>query len=252
MLLSSPLQEQFEMNLWRGSLNQVAFERPLLLVIIEKGTETFASFFFLYAFTIYLKKKTLISYMGKAMLNMEFTFSKYFLIYLISLLITLGILMLLTFYFPWNVSGRSYFGLPQNWFPAIVSIYCSFVCFYFEFSFKKKMGFLRSIYVLLALLSFGTSAYLGGNFYYYRETSLDQVRLILLGATLVLGLILIIEFKGSTIKKFLSAWLIIFVISLFFPPCFYTAFLAYIAYACLLIALYLHFQRLLYLRDNYE
>ena len=252
LLLSSPLQEQFELNLWRSSLNQETWKRPLILIIIEKGTETFASFFFLYTFVMYLKKKTKIMYMGKATLSMDFTFIKYFPIYLIALLIALGVLMLLTFYFPWNVSGRSYFGLPQNWFPAIVSIYCSFISLYFEISFKKKLGFLRSIYLVLAVLSILSSAYFGSNLYYYRATQLDQIRLLILGANLVLGIILIIEFNGSTIKKFLSAWLIIFIISLLFPPGFYTTFLAYIAYACLLIALYLHFQRLLYLRDNYE
>lgn len=252
LLLSSSLQEQFEMNLWRGSLNQIAWERPLLLIILEKGTETFASFFFLYAFTIYLKKKTLIFNMGKATLKMEFTFGKYFLIYLVSLLISLGILMLLTFYFPWNVSGRSYFGLPQNWFPSIVSILCCFICLYFEFSFKKKLGFLRSIYMLLALLSIFTSAYFGANIYYYRATDLDQVRLIMLGATLILGLIPIIEFKGNAIKMYLATWLSTFIVSVYFPVGFYTTFFAYVAYSFLLIALYLHFQRLLYLRDNYE
>lgn len=252
LLLSNPLQEEFEMNSWRNALNQTTWKRPMLFIILEEGSEIFASFFFLYSFTIYLIKKTIIAYSGKAMLSMDFTLSKYFSVSVITLLIGLGVLMLIVFYFPWKISGRSDFGLPQNWFPSIVSIFSGFVCLYFEFSFKKKLGFLCSIYILLALISIGTSVYFGANLYFYRDTFLAQVRLILLGATLVIGLILIIEFKGNNIKKCLSVWLLSFIISIYCPAGFYTTFLAYVAYSFLLVALYLHFQRLLHLKDNYE
>lgn len=252
LLLSNPLQEEFEMEAWRSSLNQLTWKRPMLFIILEEGSEIFASFFFLYSFTVYLIKKTIISYSGKTMLSIDFTFNKYFFELLITLLILLGALMLSIFYFPWTFSGRSDVGLPQNWFPSIASIFSGFVCLYFEFSFKKKLGFLCSIYILLALISIGTSVYFGANLYFYRDTFLAQVRFILLGATLVVGLILIIEFKGNDIKKYLSAWLLTFIISIYYPAGFYTTFLAYVAYSFLLIALYLHFQRLLYLRDNYE
>lgn len=252
LLLSNPLQEEFEMNSWRNSLNQSTWKRPMLFIILEEGSEIFASYFFLYSFTIYLIKKTIITYKGKAMLKMDFILHKYFFTFLVLLLVALGALMLVTFYFPWKISGRSDFGLPQNWFPSIVSIFCCFVCLYFEVTFKKKTGFLGSIYILLVFISIATSAYFGANLYFYRDTFLAQVRLILLGATIILALMLIMEFKGNAITKYLSAWLISFIVSVYCPAGFYTTFLAYLSYSFLLIALYLHYQKLLYLRENYE
>jgi len=79
LLLSNPLQEEFEMEAWRSSLNQLTWKRPMLFIILEEGSEIFASFFFLYSFTVYLIKKTIISYSGKTMLSIDFTFNKYFL-----------------------------------------------------------------------------------------------------------------------------------------------------------------------------
>ncbi len=252
LLLSNPLQEQFEMNSWRNALNQTTWKRPMLFIILEEGSEIFASYFFLYSFTVYLIKKTIITDKGKAMLKMEFTFHKYFFTFLVLFLVALGVLMLATFYFPWKISGRSDFGLPQNWFPSIVCLFCCFVSLYFEITFKKKTGFLRSIYVLLAFISIATSAYFGANLYFYRDTFLAQVRLIILGVTIVLGLTLIMEFRGNAITKYLLAWLIGFIVSVYCPAGFYSTFLAYLSYSFLLIALYLHYQKLLYLKENYE
>ena len=53
LFLSNPFQEKYEINAYRNAANPATWKRPMFFLLLEEGSEIFASFFFLYSFVIY-------------------------------------------------------------------------------------------------------------------------------------------------------------------------------------------------------
>ncbi|MDR6562076.1 MULTISPECIES: hypothetical protein [unclassified Arcicella] len=251
LLLSNPFQEQYEMSSWQNAPNPATWKRPMLFLLIEEGSEIFASFFLFVSFIVYLLKKRTVSSMGQMFIKMEFALSKHFLGYQVFTIIALGILMQVVYHYPWTISGRSDTGLPQNWFPCIASFSAFIICLYFDFSFKKKMGFLRSIYIILAFVCLSTSIYFGSNMYYYDTTFIAKIKFMLFGAIILIGTIAILEFKGYIIRVLILGWITFFALSIYCTD-FNATVCGYVSFSFLLIAFLLHYKRLLLLKDGYH
>ena len=241
LFVSNPFQEKYEMSTWRNSANPELWRRPGFFLLLEEGSEIFASFFFLYSFTVYIigatnKNNNALSVKT---LNLVLKLKSNFIFYLLGLIGLLGALMLVVRFNAWNIAGDK--GIPQNWFPAMMSLLAFLSSMYLYFFTEKEMGYRKKIYLLLAFISLVTAVFFGSNMYGYRESLVSKMPYFFLLLTIITGAVAIIKLPGASIKMALCGW-ILFIGLAMFSKDFYPALYGYIAASFLLVSLFLCYQ----------
>lgn len=241
LFVSNPFQEKLEMYSWRNSIDPDNWRRPVSLLLIEEGSEIFATFCFLFSFINYAVGASSVVIAGKGkMLQLQAYVTKYFMYYLVGFIFLLGSIMLVIHFNAWNFKGDDN-GIPDNWPPSATSFFASLVCLYLYHQFSNLPS--SRVYLLLGSVSLLISLYYGSNIYYYRLLSHPYYFLPYVMAAIVAIAVLysIPKMAGIYSKFCMAAWTILLTATMLangFP----TAFLGYIASALLIIGLFLNYQ----------
>ena len=237
LFVSNPLQEKFEMSSWRNSPDPDNWHRPIFYLLLEEGSEIFASFCFLFSFVTYAIKATSVN---NKILQLESAVSKNFIVWLIGLACLLGLMMWLIRHNAWNIPGDDD-GVPQDWPPAATAFATFAAAFYLYF--KKNVSGSSYVYLSIGLVSIFTSLYFGGYLYGYHEGPFVNTPYFLLAVTTVTGIAAVLVLKGVAAKLFFIAWVALIALPVFaknFSPTVY----GYAASVCLMLGLFLHYKSL--------
>ncbi|MBL0357295.1 MAG: hypothetical protein IPP72_10610 [Chitinophagaceae bacterium] len=242
LFISNPFQEKFEIHTWRSSVDPSTWRRPVFFLLLEEGSEIFASFCFLYSFATYaiaaapgtglLKIKTL---------QLESGLHKNFILYLTGFAFILGSAMLIIHLNAWNFS-RDDNGIPHNWPPAATAFlgFAAGIYLYFKFHQQQQQ---RKVYLLLAICCLLISIYFGANMYGYRSGSFGKIKYAVLAITVLAGLAAVIKLNGPGIyaKVLITGWVLLMGLSVFSSR-FYPSAFGYLAAVSLVLGLLLHYQ----------
>ena len=248
LFLSNPFQEKFEIQTWRTSIDPASWHRPILFLLLEEGSEIFASFCFLFSFVIYaINAAPGHNANNEKTLQLISPIGKNFIAWLIGLACVLGLMMWLIRLNAWNLPGDDN-GVPQNWPPAATA-FAGFIASLYLF-FKEGNKSNRNIYMVIAIVGLLASVYFGSNMYGYREDAsttapylFKKMPWVLLLITVAGGLTALIKLNGTSAKLFFAAWVGLMALSVF-AKSFSSAACGYAASACLLLGLFLHYKSL--------
>ncbi|MES2848422.1 MAG: hypothetical protein V4685_05170 [Bacteroidota bacterium] len=239
LFLSNPFQEKFEIQSWRTSPDPSAWHRPIGFLLLEEGSEIFASFCFLFSFITYaINAAPGVNGYGEKILKLTAAANKYFIFWLGALAALLGILMLVIHMNAWNIPGDDD-GLPQDWPPAAIALAAFAAAMYLFY--KESMKANRPVYMVVAVTALFTSAYFGSYMYGYWEGPFAKMPVVFLGITIVAGLLAIVKLKDVFTKLILAAWVGFMILS-FLRKEFSSAVYGYAACTCLLLALSWHYK----------
>lgn len=236
LFISNPFQEKYEMYSWRSSIDPDSWRRPIFFMLMEEGTEIFASFCFLKAFILYAlnpegkNKQSLLN----TDFSIRFIFKKSYLYVLSAFIIFSGLLMVIVRINEWQMAGDN--GIPHNWFPSAMGLFAALMGGYLYFSSRDKALTHKITLLLIASFSLFTSAFYGCNIYG------TKLPLLLLGATVVIGVLAFIKLEGSRTKFSIVAWVLCVIISIYFSKGFLTAAFGYCAASFLFLSLVFYYQ----------
>lgn len=241
LFLSNPLQEKFEISSWRNSPDPHNWHRPFFYLLLEEGSEIFASFCFLFSFVTYaVNTGTGSGSTNESILKLESPVSNHFIIWFGGLAMLLGLMMWLIHANAWKMPGDDN-GLPQDWPPAATA-FAGFVAAMYLY-FKKSIAGNRYVYLLIALTAIFTSVYFGTYLYGYFEGPFKRVPYFLLAVTVLTGLTAVLKLQGMFAKPFFIAWVALTGLSILTKNFSSTAY-GYTACTCLLTGLFLHYKKI--------
>jgi hypothetical protein len=240
---SNPIQEKFEIHSWRSSADPSTWKRPVMYLLLEEGSEIFASFCFLFSFLTYAMGASISG--GREGIRLQARLGRMVPVVLAGLLLLLGLVKLLIHFNAWNFSHDDN-GIPRNWPPAVL-FFVAFLAAAWLFQTAEKT---RKVPAgLIAVTALCTSIYFGANMYGYYGHAYDRnvfgllpyAMLALTTAAVVLAAIR----PGSLLVKCCwGAWLAGMACSVMFrqsTPQLLTTLAGYGAACCLLAGLYLQF-----------
>ncbi|MFD3002463.1 hypothetical protein ACFS7Z_18975 [Pontibacter toksunensis] len=251
LFLSNPLQEHYEIAAYMAAPDPTLWVRPISLLLLEEGSEIFASSCFLVstvAYTQFITKQQTSDKLGASLpqISLNFSFSRRTVFVTLLLVITvLAAVFAAVEIGITDTEGRDA-GIPQNWFPSVIAFLVFVSSLYIYFIADQTNNHNRYFYLLLALVSVSISMYYGSNLYahYIWKTAAGilpakalKVFFLLAATILSLRLILVVNDKWSRLRT--AAWAIFFFASFSLHPL-YAAKLAFAAFACLLLALTAH------------
>lgn len=241
LFLSNPLQEKFEIDSYRSSPDPQNWHRPFFYLLLEEGSEIFASFCFLFSFITYAVNAGQGGKLtgGSRALKLESAISKNFIVWLAGLAALLGFTMWVIHVNAWNIPGDDN-GVPQDWPPAATA-FAGFIAAVYLY-FKKGIGN-RYVYLLMALTAIFTSVYFGAYFYGYFQGPFVKMPYLLLAVTAITGIASVIKLQGAIAKLFFIAWVVLAALSVF-EKGFLSTVYGYVACASLLIGLFMHYKSL--------
>jgi hypothetical protein len=232
LFLSNPLQENFEIDSWHNSANPATWQRPIGFLLLEEGSELFASYCLLFSFTTYLKyslqKHPVAGDTQRLPLAMPHQL--YLSVFAIILLIIVGLFMLLVQWDKWQIEGA---GIPRNWFPSALSFVVALLSYYLYTN--RPLGSTGGLNLAFTFGCGLTSLYFGADLYNYDDKFFQILDLTLTVGSLALG-IWALKLWGLTSKIGVIAWILLILPSFFtsgpYPPVF-----GYGAFAALFLAL---------------
>lgn len=239
LFLSNPFQEKFEIHSYRSSGDMANWHRPAFFLLLEEGSEIFASFCFLYSFATYAIAAVPGNHNQKgSTFRLESVLPRNFIVYLAGLAFLLGLTMLVIHINAWNFSGDDN-GIPHNWPPAVTSFvgFAASIYLYFRFDQQQR----KEVYLLLAITCLLISVYFGSNMYGYQTGSFGKIKYALLAITALTAIASLIKLNSLFTKVFITGWLILLALSTFTSR-FYPAAFGYLAAVSLVLGLFLHFQ----------
>jgi hypothetical protein len=239
LFVSNPFQEKFEIHTWRNSPDPSNWHRPAFFLLLEEGSEIFASFCFLFSFTAYAvwAAPGNDAVAGK-ILRLTTALSKNFIFYLAGLGFLLGLIMLVIHLNAWNFE-RDDNGIPHNWQPAATSFFSFAVAIYLYFTANPQQK--RGFYLLLAFTCLLTSIYFGANIYGYHSGSFGLLKYAMLALTVVTAIVSLMKLEGLFPRILFAGWMLLMGLSVFSSR-FYPAAFGYLAVLSLLTGLFLHYQ----------
>jgi hypothetical protein len=174
LLVSIPVQEHIESGMWKLHEADEGWNRPLVFVLLEEGTEMAAAFFFIWSMYLYLTS-TPASYPGVIKIG---PLSDQRVIMFAGIAV---VVMLVTFLLSLQLNSvpRSDEGVPVNWYPAIIAATLSIGRLFFW----KDRHPVRILYPLML------SAYFGSNLYSLMGWSQIQSLAITMRVVMTVGLI---------------------------------------------------------------
>ncbi|MCJ8165338.1 hypothetical protein MKJ04_10825 [Pontibacter sp. E15-1] len=246
LFLSNPLQENYEVSAYRAAPDPSLWVRPIWLLLLEEGSEIIASTCFLFATTRYavysLKEQNQPKqqpHTSHSSLTLSFSGNSFF-SYLLAAIAALAAGFAAVAFGLDETMERDQ-GIPANWFPSGVAFVAALVSFYLHYTVTP--GYHLSLQLMLALFSFALSLVYGSNLYAYSvwETSIGHLPAIIITYTAVAaaaGLCygLVSATKDSWSRALVITWFILLAAALVFYKA-YTQELAFVAFACLLLAL---------------
>lgn len=252
LFLSNPLQENYEIAAFRAAPDPSLWVRPIQLLLLEEGSEIFASTCFLIAtvtYALYITKQQTTSlppYTPHLSIRLSFARRTAFvclLIIILALVAGLAAVVDAT-----EVKGHEN-GIPKNWFPSATAFVVFVISLYIYHVADRIDRYNRYFYLLLAFVSVSVSMYYGSNLYAHPLWETAQGMLpamalkllcMLAAVILCLRLVFVVEDKWSRIRT--AAWAIL-LSAAFSLHHLYAAGLAFAAFAFLLLALMAHVYR---------
>jgi len=239
LFISNPFQEKFELHSWRSSPDPSAWRRPIGFLLLEEGSEIFASFCFLFSFITYsMNAAPGVNEKGEKILQLKALANKYLLFWVGALIVLVGVMMVVIEMNAWDIPGDDD-GLPQDWPPAAI-FFASFVTAVYLL-FKQSMKAYKPVLTALAATALIGSAYFGSYMYGYWQGPFSIFRYIFLGIVIGTALVAIFKLKDSFTRILLAGW-VGFIVFCFFRMEFASALYGYAAGAFLLMALLWHYK----------
>ncbi len=244
LFLSNPFQEMYEMHSWRSSLDPSEWRRPIFLLILEEGTEIFASFCFLTSFILYSlnpegKNK-------KGLLNRDFrinfNFNNTYLYVFSALIICAGLLMYKLRIYAWTIAGDN--GIAHNWFPSAMGLFVALIASYLYFLSQDKSLPNKITLLLIISISLFSSSFYGCNIYDSVEMPLYYIPLPFLFTTILIGALAIVKLEGNKTKFSIAAWVLCIIIAIYNRWGFVTAMFGYMAFSFLFLSLVFYYQQI--------
>ena len=236
LLLSNPLQENFEIESMQNALNPAQWKRPVIFILLEEGSEIFATICFLVSTMIYyVHAKKQIKNLDTVSSNI--TLSKIKLLrFVIFIIILLGALMaIMAIYVPREPNNE--IGIPRNWFPSVVSFMVSCIGFYSCFYYKLKRP--KSLFFFMSVLSVLISAYCGMDLYghHFNEliTAEKIFNWIIIAFVIILGIHFTRQYHTLTSKILVCLW--VFFTCMAFGLNFYTGEFIFTGFSFFLVSL---------------
>ncbi len=237
LFVSNPLQEKFELYSWHNSPDPDNWHRPVLFLLIEEGSELFASFCFLFSFLRYATTAASGNAAAGGMFKLESSVGKNFVFWLTGTACLLGSLMLIIHINAWKIPGDDN-GVPQDWPPAATA-FIAFAAGMYLYC-KKGMEGNRLIYISIAMVSIITTVYFGSYMYGYFEGPFVKMPYFILAITAVASMVAAFKLQGAAAKFFFIAWVVLMALSVFAKD-FSSTVYGYAAYSCLMLGLFLHY-----------
>lgn len=189
LYLSNPFQEYFEIETMRAAGGEQSWRRPVILLLLEEGSEIFGSLSFFTAIALYTKQ-----YPYRIETN---KFPLLRLVVYCFLGATICFLLIDVLF--GDVRGDEQNGVPKNWITAATAFLLSVYCF---FTYNREK---TNSYLLIAIFFLCLSAYFGSNrFAWYFNADYSQGRLILKSflslCALICYLVLIKNARSSVFK----------------------------------------------------
>ena len=195
LFLSNPLQENLEIGGTRSSPG--GWHRPVGFLLLEEGSELFASYCLLLSFTIYLKLS-----LGKKIVSMGGVPSLHLLVprrlyinYLVVILVVATIMGSIKLLMPVpNYAGS---GIAENWFPSALCFFSFLVALYF-YRTVKAPTINPGVYLLAAFSCLGMSLSFGADLYDPGDPVFQLISICMLAGTLTAAALMSLTFKKST------------------------------------------------------
>ncbi len=238
LFVSNPFQEKFEISTWRQAADPSTWRRPVFFLLLEEGSEIFASFCFLYSFLTYAV--TASSGNGSPAtrsINLKAVAGRYVIFYLGALACVLGVVMLVIHENAWNFA-RDDNGIPNNWPPSATAFFCAVAAGYCYVSFDEPGQ--KKLYLLLAVTCLAISVYFGSNCYGYTAGIFSTVKYLLLLLSVVAAAAAMLRMERLPAKIFFAGFLLMMGASVFSHRFFPSAF-GYLGMVFFLLGLYLQY-----------
>ncbi|WP_157530719.1 hypothetical protein [Hymenobacter norwichensis] len=215
LFLSNPIQEAFEINTFKSSANPAHWKRNPLLLLLEEGSELFATWFFLLAVLLYLLKipinKAINNRLKTTKLSIAYENFYQTLLYIILPLIIL--LFVIVESAVKNTAEGS--GNPKNWLPSMIFFTTFCISTYGYFRDKVSINH----YALFSIISIFLSALYGSNSYslsfLWKNNELCYITKFFLILLLSTATIYISPGRHRTINKLFSLFWLLFIASSF-------------------------------------
>ena len=237
LFVSNPFQEKYEIYTWRHSPNPRLWQRPSFFLLLEEGSEILASFCFLYSFVLYsisIPSKSAKNTLEKG-LSITLKLKTNIIFYILGLIGLAGVTMLLVKFNAWHLK-RGDNGIPQNWFPSIMSFVTFLYSLYLFFIAEKES---KSFFLSIIFISLSTSIFFGCDMYEYKGSFLSKIPYLFLLLTIIAGTTALIKLRGLKARVLTAAWILFMALALFNKG-FYPALFGYIASSILLITFFLY------------
>lgn len=242
LFVSNPFQEIYEIHSWENSADPDNWRRPIFFMILEEGSEIFASFCFLKAFILYAlnpKGEHALDIANKGF-RIEIIIKNLF-VYFLTFAVLVGLLMVVVKFNAWQMEGDD--GIAHNWFPSSMSFLVALMSSYLYFLSRDKMPSYKITLLLFTFFSLFMSFFYGSNMYAAWEMPLNKIPFIFLLTTVILGGLALFKLQSRIAKLGLTAGIACAIIS-YYTKDFKTAMFGYLAASLFLIALLSYYQYL--------
>ncbi len=237
---SNPVQEKFEINSWRSAADPSAWKRPVQYLLLEEGSEIFASFCFLFSFLTYAMDASCGKGEGLH-LHTRIGWRTGWII--TALLLVLLAAKLLIHFNAWNFEGDDN-GIPRNWPPAAL-FFAAFLAAGWHALRADRTA--RFPLLLLAGTALFSSMYFGANFYGYYGHSFDgnlfsKIPYAWIGLSAAAMILLVTRVHSQLERLALAGWLAALIFSVVYRTSTHLILPTLAGYAaafCLVAALYI-------------
>jgi hypothetical protein len=244
LLISNPFQEMYEMHSWRSSVDPSEWRRPIFFLILEEGTEIFASFCFLTSFILYSLYPEGKSKKGLIIrdFSIKFNFNNLYIYVLSGFIICAGLLMYKLRNFAWTIAGDK--GIAHNWFPSAMALFVVLIAIYLYFLSRDKSLPHKTILLLITSISLFTSAFYGCNIYDSIQMPFYNVPIPFLIVTILIGTLAFIRLEGNMTKLNIAAWVLFIILAIYNRWGFVTAMFGYLAASFLFLSLVFYYKEI--------
>lgn len=240
LFLSNPIQEEYEISSWRNSPDPTHFSRPISLLLLEEGSEIFASFCLFFSFTSYLLASRHCAVSGKQRFVLLLPQKKTVLLYALGFIMAAGLLMLIVRLNAWNFEGTGG-DSTQNWFPSVAAFIVFVGALYLYYLTRITTRKTPAEFLLIAAVSLMTSIFFGSNMYRDDSTIYRLFHIFLIVGCVVTGFVSLKKLTLTWSRMSIAGFVMLIIIS-FFTVGFYGTVLQYFAFSFLCIGIIINYK----------
>jgi hypothetical protein len=249
LFISNPFQEYIEIKALSSVPDPKSWQRPIIFMLLEEGTEIFGSVCLLITTTIYAIFATRKSTTSPRAPQIDIEFSlkrKTALVSTIVFTCLFGLLMTIVQLTLEDVAGGDK-GIAKNWFPSSFAFLVFTISIYIFYSIRRHKKNRGNSYLILAIFSLFLSMYYGsGNYAYFlwddKNFPGKVIHTILLTVAIATAIKLILQVKDWWSRLGIVTWLLC-LSAAFSVGKIYAPELTFIGFASLVIALLAHIYR---------